>query len=1379
MLFKILLVIASILSTLAQVLMPGAVVAPTPATDVTSSMPAAVPLEKLATVALDGSNGPLNVLWVNVDGQRQTQNMQAQGYVKDIEFAVGTHLGTVRELALADSKIPLTPTDVVTVREFTGTLNFNAGVDSTLALTGSVQATFVNEANLQRIATEGKVETNSQPGNLAYVVLNPGQTETTVGVSPGGDHVVTGSVNESVAIPVTWVRVGDKIITDYTWSDGYAKSIEFLTTPTKDGLVLGNGSQNLSQPEHILLEDFVGTYVILQSLGGGLLLKLDGYAQNTTQLPPPPVDPSGVLGSGPQAHFTFDPNPPSTSDVVLFTDNSTPGQGSTMILVYQWTFGDGGSSSQQNPQHRFTKSGSYNVTETVTDSDLRTSTPYSQIVTVVDSPPVAEFDFSPKAPTDLDTVQFTDKSWDIDGTPVRWAWDLGDGNTSTIENPIHQYADDGNFPVRLTTWDDAGFSDTVTKIVPILNVPPLAQFSMSPQNPDIVHPTQFQDLSTDPNPNGRIVQEVWSFGDDASSATGPFATHQFHSIGTFNVALAVTDDDGSTSTVSTKVTVQDLPPIANYEIVTPAQNRSTGSQVCFVDTSTTDTNQSLSHFWNFSDGAWSQLSTLTNPCIKFPSGGIAYGNLTVTDAHGLTGSVSKSFSILYGPPTSDFLYNPVRPYTQQSVVFAPHATDPDGPNAIVSYVWWIPSLGLRQSSTSPNTITANWAEDGIYAVFLNVTNQAGGWSNATRSVAILDRAPSASFALSSEAPSALAPTTFTATNVQDPDGHVTELSWAFGDGYKLSGAPGQGNASNPTHTYRSPGSYTVTLQPIDDDHTLGSVYTQVLTVNPPPPTANFSWSPAVPLPGQPIQFTDHSTTAGSTIVSWAWSFGDRQTSTLQDPQHGYASYGTYTVSLAVVDNQNPPQSSTITKQIVVNAPPVAAFTISAIALDKPIQFVDQSSDVDGSIVNRTWSFGDGAVAYNTTPTHTYTQPGTYNAMLKVRDDGGATATALTIIHIINIPPTASFVWSPTSPVAGNPVTFTSTSTDPDDGVTAWSWTIAAINPTNFLAAGSSSSMTYTFAQSGQYKISLTAFDASGGSASVTTVIRVLADQPKTLTFPLDNPDGTPFQIASRAVTIGATVRNGLTGGSVRVPVILADAGGGLASAQIPAENWSAGDSLHLSFSARATGWEVATTTVTLTQDSAQTSTAPVLLQLRAIINLVVHEPQTEFPLLSPPLPVTGSGDIVAGQPDYHNLSERVIVTFTVTWEGTTSPGVDVSLGARTEYIIMHYADLPSVSSTTEQMAQGTPIIQQTVTSVTNANGMVDMAVPYTVPLGPQPSGGMVSSPGYLPGWYRIDANVAFPGYHPPPPDSGAGSATGRWFEDPAGAFRPLETAFEL
>ena len=146
--------------------------------------------------------------------------------------------------------------------------------------------------------------------------------------------------------------------------------------------------------------------------------------------------------------------------------------------------------------------------------------------------------------------------------------------------------------------------------------------------------------------------------------------------------------------------------------------------------------------------------------------------------------------------------------------------------------------------------------------------------------------------------------------------------------------------------------------------------------------------------GLQVQFTDMSTDADGTIISWTWYFGDdSRASVQQHPVHTYAKPGIYRVEFMITDNFHDLQY--IIKNISVGAidgnfPPTAHF--SYLTNDLEVQFLDNSSDSDGSITAWSWDFGDGNSSTSSNPKHTYANEGTYNVNLLVTDNAGAAAT---------------------------------------------------------------------------------------------------------------------------------------------------------------------------------------------------------------------------------------------------------------------------------------------------------------------------------------------------------------------------------------------------
>ena len=144
---------------------------------------------------------------------------------------------------------------------------------------------------------------------------------------------------------------------------------------------------------------------------------------------------------------------------VTFTDATFISGGS--INSWLWDFGDVNASSLQNPTTNYVTSGSYVVELIVTSNSGCTDTILKPVI--VNSSPVANFTYVLNST--MDTASFINTSSISSGSIVNWDWDFGDGNVSTIQNPIHNYTSPGTYIVSLTIVSDSGCVSTFTNTI--------------------------------------------------------------------------------------------------------------------------------------------------------------------------------------------------------------------------------------------------------------------------------------------------------------------------------------------------------------------------------------------------------------------------------------------------------------------------------------------------------------------------------------------------------------------------------------------------------------------------------------------------------------------------------------------------------------------------------------------------------------------------------------------------------------------------------------------------------------------------------------------------------------------------------------------------
>ena len=218
--------------------------------------------------------------------------------------------------------------------------------------------------------------------------------------------------------------------------------------------------------------------------------------------------------------------------LVDFTDQSTG-----TIDAWEWDFGDGNTSGEQNPSNEYFNPGLYTVNLTVTGPGGSNNIERYQYINVAYPIPTANFEGIPTEGVAPLEVEFTDLSVDSVNT---WTWDFGDGGNSTEQNPVYIYETEGTYTVSLTV-EGPGGSDAETKTDYIeVSVPaPEADFSAIPTTGEAPLMVVFSDLST-----GEIDTWEWSFG-DGNSSTEQNPSNEYLQPGNYTVSLTVTGTGGT------------------------------------------------------------------------------------------------------------------------------------------------------------------------------------------------------------------------------------------------------------------------------------------------------------------------------------------------------------------------------------------------------------------------------------------------------------------------------------------------------------------------------------------------------------------------------------------------------------------------------------------------------------------------------------------------------------------------------------------------------------------------------------------------------------------------------------------------------------------
>ena len=398
-----------------------------------------------------------------------------------------------------------------------------------------------------------------------------------------------------------------------------------------------------------------------------------------------------------------------------FTDKSTVASGT--IKSWNWAFGDGGTSTLQNPFHTYAGCGTFNVMLTVTSSAGCT---HDTTITITVNPaPIPAFTATSVCQGLANT--FTDESTiGCGGTLKSWSWLFGDGGTSAVQNPTHTYLAAGTYTATLTVTSNNGCDSSVTMPVVVYPLPVPAFTATTPCDSSA---TNFTNASTVPG-GGTISTSAWSFGDGGTS-TNQNPSHTYPAAGNYNVILIVASNEGCIDSIKKPVTVNPNP-VPNF-----TANITHGCVtlcVQFTDSSIVSAPSSVvGWLWNFGDGSTDSSSTLQNPKHCYSKVGVFTVTLTVRTNSGCTETFTRVNYITTWPiPIAKFTDAP-NPTTDASPTV--YFTDQSLGNP-VSWLWSTfgdrtDSTDITQNSQHTYLYTGNYQDTGTYYVELYITNKFG------------------------------------------------------------------------------------------------------------------------------------------------------------------------------------------------------------------------------------------------------------------------------------------------------------------------------------------------------------------------------------------------------------------------------------------------------------------------------------------------------------------------------------------------------------------------------------------------------------------------------------------------------------------------------
>jgi PKD repeat protein len=532
-----------------------------------------------------------------------------------------------------------------------------------------------------------------------------------------------------------------------------------------------------------------------------------------------------------------------------------------------WDFGDGCTSNQQNPSHRYYNGGNYIVDLIVTDSEYNWCTDTASVEIGVNDPPLQPTLSILNPPTGpyyrYHDITFTADADDPNDDPLEYYWEFYDGMIYQTEGwcecpqITYSWSSIGEKAVRVkvrerdyhyheSDWSDFHYIDITDQGG---NDPPVARFTWSPNNPDEEETVNF-DASDSDDPDGTIISYTWDFDNDGAydDATGEYATYSWPDSGNYIIRLKVKDNDDAVDTKSSTIVVgigmQDPYFDPEEGAITMPMFGEVGEEITMTANVIDPNGHELQYRWNIAwlDIIWVDETidnsnqfkhTFLEPGIKivrvqaakkdYPMYHTGWSNwFTIT----ITGENQD--------PVASFSYSPNDPYQGETITFnAGNSYDPEGQE--LDYQWDWTNDGNWDTSWSTNPIaTHSYSSTGTYTVKLRVRDEQSNYGTCTDSVTVSENTnyPPNKPSTPNGPNSGYVGISYTySTSTTDPDGHQISYLFNWGDGTNSGwlGPYDSGTPCSASHSWLSQGTYSVIVT-AKDIHNLESTPSDAKTV---------------------------------------------------------------------------------------------------------------------------------------------------------------------------------------------------------------------------------------------------------------------------------------------------------------------------------------------------------------------------------------------------------------------------------------------------------------------------------------------------------------------------------------------------------------------
>lgn len=619
---------------------------------------------------------------------------------------------------------------------------------------------------------------------------------------------------------------------------------------------------------------------------------------------------------------------------------------------------------------------------------------------------------------------------------------------------------------------------------------------------------KFTDVSKIP---GNIVSRIWNFGD---GNTGTFAAdeieagHNYITDGEFAATLTLVMEDGRQFVSNAKTIIIKPTPIAAFDASTLAG--CAPLDVTFTDKSTSSSGAITKWQWDFGDGS----STAKNPTHLFSDKKDFIVSLIVYNEYNCKSEVAaKEIVNVFDPAKAVFNSGTSG---SCSFPFAVNFSNTSTGKGSISYSW---DFGDGQTSTDKNP-QHEFQAAGFFNVKLTVNNGTS-CASSTTSGNIYIGTPNVSILHAPLIACTGKSVNYAAT--VSPASLVQNITWYFPDNSTTA------VGASADHVFSSNDTYLIKVKAASAINCTSEA-TSATTVKP-SPVALFQATPTH-LCKSPfaIGFDNISNYTGAGY-EYVWDFGDGQFSTLENPQHTYASATSKYVTFTIKDNTSGCESSPLSQYVDLREPSVTLNVVPQQGCKPLVIQATATANANEQIVSYTWDWGDNTSSTTTTNTanHFYVNEGSYIAKVEIATENGCSAISNGIsVQVNDYCSDDGSVSKGSATSSGfsflntcenkNTITFTddfSKRTDNDYAVLSWDFgdgtTGGGENPVTHIYTGSGTR---------EYNVTVTRKDELTGEISTSTKRIVIIDE-KPLIYLTKTATCTETQIPFRTSGIHA------------------------------------------------------------------------------------------------------------------------------------------------------------------------------------------------------------------------------------------------------------------